>query len=63
MGVLRLLGPCFAEIQGKFDEQSQHELILAPNFCGRDMRVLIVFKLNNEIIEEDLFEIRCIYYA
>ena len=47
----------------RFDEQSQHEFISALNYCGGDMQGLIGFKLNNEIIEEDLFEIRCIDYA
>lgn len=47
----------------KFDEQSQHEFISALNYCGGGMQGLIGFKLNNEIIEEDLFEIRCIDYA
>ena len=47
----------------KFDEQSQHEFISALNYCGGDMQGLIGLKLNNEIIEEDLFEIRCIDYA
>ena len=47
----------------KFDEQSQHEFISALNYCGGGMQGLIGFKLNSEIIEEDLFEIRCIDYA
>ena len=47
----------------KFDEQSQNEFISALNYCGGGMQGLIGFKLNNEIIEEDLFEIRCIDYA
>ncbi len=47
----------------KFDDQSQHEFISALNYCGGDMQGLIGFKLNSEISEEDLFEIRRIDYA
>jgi len=47
----------------KFDEQAQIEFISALNYCGGDIQGLIGFKLNNEIIDEDLFEIRCIDYV
>ena len=47
----------------KFDEQAQIEFISALNYCSGDIQGLIGFKLNNEIIDEDLFEIRCIDYV